>query len=98
MNAAQRQEWEQVRTRGHTRFILRSFLRWGVPMLAVQFLASFLYALIRSEPFSLFPIFPWPVVNATFYVLFWICGFGYLMGEGIWQKHERDYQKRSDMV
>ena len=67
-------------------------------MLAVQFLGSFIYAVIRGEPFTLFPVFPWPAVNATFYVLFWICGFGYLMGEGIWQKHERDYQKHDDVA
>jgi hypothetical protein len=98
MNTAQRQEWEQVRSKGHRRFILVSFLRWGVPMCAAQFLGALLYGTIKGEPFTLFSIFPWPTINATFQALFWICGFGYLMGEGLWQKHERDYRGSDDVA
>jgi len=67
-------------------------------MCAVQFLGSFIFAVIRGEPFSLAPISPWPVLNATFLVLFWICGFGYLAGELTWQKRERDYQKHDNVA
>src|SRR6266705_6974286 len=98
MTASERQDWESVRAKGHSRFILRSFLRWGVPMCALQFLGTFVYAVIRREPFTLFPIFPWPVVNVVFLVLFWIFGFGYLMGEGLWQKHERDYRQHDEVA
>jgi hypothetical protein len=67
-------------------------------MCAAQFLGAFLYAVIRGESFTLVPIFPWPVANVLFLVMFWIFGFGYLMGEGLWRKHERDYQKNEDAV
>ena len=66
INASERQKWEQVRTRGHARFILRNFLRWGVPMCAVQFVGPFIYDTIMHRPYAPFAFFPSPVWNAIF--------------------------------
>ena len=62
-------------------------------MCAAQFLGSFLYDTIMQKPYTPFPIFPSPVWNFIFLLVLWIFGFGYGMGEMLWQKQERDYQK-----
>jgi hypothetical protein len=93
MTASKRQKWERVRAKGHSCFIWRSFLLWGIPMCAVQIFGSFLYDMLTHKPYAPFQIFPSPVWSFVFDLLFWIFGFGYLTGEVIWQKQERDYQK-----
>lgn len=62
-------------------------------MCVVQLIGTFLFDAVRHEPFSLYPIFPWPVVNFVFFVVFWVFGFGYMMGEAIWRHKEKDYHK-----
>ena len=98
MTSIERQKWESVRAKGHTRFILHSFLQWGVWMCVVQLVGTFLFDVVTHKSFALYPIFPWPVVNFVFFAVFWIFGFGYVMGEMIWQKQERDYQKDDHVV
>jgi hypothetical protein len=94
MTTTQRQKWERIRAKGHARYIVRSFLSWGLPMWAVQILGPFLYDAIRHKPYEMpFQIFPSPVWSFVFDLLFWIFGFGWMMGEAMWQQHEKDYQK-----
>jgi len=93
MTTIERQKWERVRARGHARYILRSFLFWGVPMWAAQVFGIFLYDAIMHKPYVA-PFQIWsPVLDFVFDVALWIFGFGYVMGESIWQKHERDFHK-----
>jgi hypothetical protein len=65
-------------------------------MCAAQFLGQYLYATLRHQPYAPFQIFPSPVLSFIFDLAFWIFGFGYLMGESIWQKHEREFRKGDD--
>ena len=69
-----------------------------MPMWAAQFLGQFLFDTLRHQPYAPFQIFPSPVASFIFDLAFWIFGFGYLMGESMWQKHEREFQKGDDHV
>jgi len=62
-------------------------------MFVVQLGGTYLFDTVMNKPFELPLIFPWPTVNFMFYAVFWIFGFGYAMGEAIWQKKEKDYKK-----
>jgi len=93
MTTTDRTKWERVRSRGHARFIWRSFLSWGVPMCVVQFLGQYLCATLTHQPYAPFQFFPSPVWSFIFDSASWIFFFGYVMGESIWQKHEREFRK-----
>jgi len=67
-------------------------------MCAAQILGQFIYDTLMDKPYAPFQIFPSPVWSFIFDLAFWIFGFGYLMGEGLWQKHERDFRRGSNAV
>jgi hypothetical protein len=93
MTAIERQKWERVRARGRARYIIRSFLSWGVPMWVAQTFGPLLYDAIMHKPHTP-PFLIWsPALDFVFDMVLWIFGFGYLMGESMWRKHERDYDK-----
>jgi hypothetical protein len=93
MTTIERQKWERVRIRGHARYILRSFLFWGAPMWAAQVFGIRLYDAIMHKPYTA-PLQIWsPALDFVFDSVLWIFGFGYLMGEYFWRKHERDFHK-----
>jgi hypothetical protein len=93
MTTIERQKWERVRARGHARYIFRSFLFLGVPMWAAQTFGPFLYDAIMHKPYVA-PFQIWsPALDFVSDMVWWIFGFGYLMGELMWRKHERDYDK-----
>lgn len=90
LTATARTKWQRVRSKGRARFIRRSFLSWGLPMWAAQYLGQFLYATLSHQPYTPFQIFSSPVLSFIFDLVFWIFGFGYLIGESMWQKQERE--------
>ena len=96
MTHAQKQSWDQVRARGHGRFILREgFLRWGVPFGAVVTLGPLLYDFITHQPYTPL-LLPWPVWNFVVDLVLSIMISGYLFGEGNWWMNERNYQKPTE--
>jgi hypothetical protein len=91
MTETQKYKWEKVRAKGHVRFILWSFLCWGVPMWAIQIFGPLLWDTIMQKRYSP-PFQIWsPVADFVFVLILWVFGFGYGMGETIWQKRENDY-------
>ena len=64
-------------------------------MWAAQTFGPFLYDFIAHKPYT--PIYQiWsPAADAIFNVVLWVFGFGYLMGDAMWHKQERDYYKES---
>ncbi len=87
-----KQNWESVRLQGHTRYILRSFLSWGVPFAVFVVLGPLLYDAVFHKLYQPH-ILPWPVADIVFDFALSVLIFGYLMGEDRWRKHERDYAK-----
>jgi len=62
-------------------------------MWVVQTFGTFIYHAITDKPYAA-PFQIWsPITDFIFDLVLWIFGFGYLMGDGIWQKQERDYRK-----
>ena len=93
MTTTQRQKWERVRAKGHAHYILRSFLFWGVPMWIAQEFGTLIYDAVMHKSYVA-PFQIWsPVADFIFDLTLWVFGFGYVMGESIWQKQERDYRK-----
>ena len=93
MTTTPRQKWERVRAKGHAHYILRSFLFWGLPMWAVQTFGTFIYdAVLHKSYVTPFQIWS-PAVDFIFDLAVWVFGFGYLMGESLWRKQERDYHR-----
>ena len=66
---------------------------WGVPMWAAQTFGTLIYdAVLHKSYVTPFQIWS-PTADFIFDFALWVLGFGYVMGESIWQKQERDYQK-----
>ena len=95
MRPTEKQVWESVRARGHTDYILRSLIRHGIPFGALMTFGPPLYHAAVHTPYTPHT-FPWPLVNIVFDFLFRSAVFGYLMGEWVWRKHERDYGQSQD--
>lgn len=93
MTTEQRQKWERARAKGHARYILRSFLVWGVSMWIVQTFGAFIYDALTYRAYAA-PYQIWsPVPDFIFSFILFVFGFGYVIGETTWQKQERAYQK-----
>ena len=92
MTPTEKQNWELVRARGHAFYIVRSLVCWGIPFGAVVTFGPLLYDALAHTSYTP-QLLPWPVLNIVFGLVF--CGalFGYLVGEGTWRKHERDYEQ-----
>lgn len=85
MRELNKENWEQIRARGHTRFIVRrGLLWWGVPFGLIVTLGPFLYDLLTDAPTQ--PL--WRLIG-SFALLTLV--FGYGMGETEWRRGERDY-------
>jgi hypothetical protein len=85
MTPSKNQAWEQVRARGHSRFILRyGVLRWGVPFGIVVTLGPFIYDVFTHNVTSSI----WSMVAA--FVLLTLL-FGCVMGQTEWTRRERAY-------
>jgi len=99
MTTAERQKWERVRAKGRARYIIRGFLVWGFSMWVFQTVGPLLYDAIRHKPYEMpFQLFPSPTWSFIFNAVSWIFGFGWLMGEGKWQQHEKEYQQQDDLA
>ena len=67
-------------------------------MWAAQTLGTFLYDFIMHKTYVA-PFQIWsPVTDFILDLVLWIFGFGYLMGETIWQKHERSFHEDEHVV
>jgi hypothetical protein len=85
MDDNEKHTWEQIRARGHGRFVVQhGILRWGIPFgLVVTFGPAFYDLLAHSVTPSV-----WRLAGSF---AFFTLGFGYLMGEGEWRRRERSY-------
>ncbi len=94
MTPTEKQAWESVRARGHTRYVFQSLVRWGLPFGAFVTFGPLLYDAAVHTPYTPH-VLPWAALDIAFSFVF--CGglFGYLMGEGAWRKHEREYRGSS---
>ena len=85
MKDTERNEWEQIRARGHGRFIAHhGLLWWGVPFGFVVTFGPVLYDVFTH---SALPSV-WELVGSFILLTF---AFGYGMGETEWRKRERVY-------
>ena len=90
MTHSEKQSWEQLRAKGHDRFILREgLLRNGVPLGLIVTLSMFLYDIFTHTAVTSL----WKMAIG-FAIL--VLGFGYGMGETRWRSGERDYQKPTE--
>ena len=90
MTQSEKHDWEQVRAKGRTQYVLREgLLRRGLPFGA--FVTVFL---LLADTISHRPIDPiWKlVVRFAFFTL----AFGLLMGTTKWNDRERDFNKPTD--
>ncbi len=89
MKTFNKEEWTQIRGRGHARFIVRrGLLCWGVPFGFLVTLGPFLYDVVTHSP----PPSTWSMVGSfTFLAL----AFGYGMGETEWRRSERAFNKNA---
>jgi hypothetical protein len=84
---ANRRDWDKVRARGHTQFILcHGLLRRGLPFGLVVTLGPALYDLVTSSTV----VSAWTL--AGYFACFTVV-FGYGMGEAEWKKRERAYHE-----
>ena len=85
MTSSEKQSWEQIRARGHGRFILRrGLLRWGIPFGLAVTVGPFLYdAFTHAGTASVRTL----VVSFVFSTL----AIGMGMGETAWRRREREY-------
>lgn len=87
MKRFDKQQWMQIRARGHTRFLMRrGLLCWGIPFGLVVTLGPFFYDLITQGPTASV----WSMVT-SFTLLTLV--FGYGMGEREWRRGERAYHE-----
>ena len=91
MNAVQRQNWEQTRTEGHTRFIFRyGLIQSGVPFAVIVVAGCLLFDFFRRTPYTPL-LLPWPVWNEAAEFLILAFAYGYLRGESEWRRREKDF-------
>jgi len=84
-----KQAWDQIRTRGHARFIIRhGLLRWGVPFGLVVTLGQFLYDILTHAATPSL----WSMVGSF---IFLTLAFGYLSGEMEWRRCEGAYHENA---
>jgi hypothetical protein len=90
MTKSEKQWWEQERSQGRSRFILRvGLLRRGLPFGVFITIGCLLIDCFSSSPIE--PL--WKIaVKFGFYTL----GFGLFMGSSIWNDNERDFKKDTD--
>jgi hypothetical protein len=84
MKTFTREEWTQVRAKGHARFVLvHGLLRSGIPFGLLMAVVDLVWALLTHSTPS--------VWRMTQYLLVFTIVYGYLSGEMQWRRCEKDY-------
>jgi len=91
MTPTEKQSWSLIRSRGHTRFIVHTLLREGVPFALVVVGGLVAYDLLTHGHYE-GHILPWPAIDLAFNFLTLALVFGYGMGETRWRKNERNFR------
>jgi len=90
MTRSEKQSWEQMRTQGRSRFVLREgLLRFGLP-----FGAFLTIGCLAIDWFGRSPIEPVWKLAARFG--FFTLASGLFSGIKTWNERERDFQKQTD--
>jgi len=74
------QEWEQTRTKGKGRFVIRTALYYGFAMVGMMDLFDHVFSSGPQPPISLFKL------------IYWVCA-GFLIAGSAWSNREGEYQK-----
>ena len=94
MTESEKQNWESIRSQGHTRYILRSLVSRGVPFAVFVVLGPLVYDAAFHKLY-LPRCLPWPVADIILDFALSALLWGYLVGEGRWRKNESDYKQSS---
>lgn len=89
MTKYEKKWWENERAKGYDRFLLRSFLRAGLPFGTLMTLGHILLPKFSHQPIG-------PIWTLLVDFGFYIVAFGGLMGVWTWQNNERDYKKPTE--